>query len=66
MGEAFLDGAYTVFGEVIFGMDAALDIVWQPRNMQTNRPNERIKMTMNVLRKTEEELKEEFDFIRPK
>jgi cyclophilin family peptidyl-prolyl cis-trans isomerase len=66
LGESFLDGSYTVFGEVISGMDAALDIAKQPRDVQTDRPNERIKMNMTILQKTDDELKEEFNFTRPK
>ncbi|MCH8314121.1 MAG: peptidylprolyl isomerase [Nitrospinae bacterium] len=40
----FLDGQYTVFGEVINGMDVADKIVNSPRDSNDN-PDERIEMT---------------------
>jgi len=47
----FLDGQYTVFGEVVSGMDAVDAIVSQPRDGRDN-PNERIEMTMKVVEGT--------------
>ncbi len=47
---AFLDGKYTVFGEVVSGMDVADKIVSQPRDARDN-PNERIEMTVKVIEK---------------
>jgi len=46
----FLDKQYTVFGEVVSGMDAADKIVSQPRDARDN-PNERIEMKVKVLEK---------------
>jgi len=43
----FLDGQYTVFGEVEKGMDVADKIVSQPRDKRDN-PNDRIEMTMKL------------------
>lgn len=43
-----LDGQYTVFGEVVEGMDAVDKIVSQPRDRRDN-PNERIEMTVEIL-----------------
>jgi peptidyl-prolyl cis-trans isomerase B (cyclophilin B) len=44
----FLDGQYTVFGEVVSGMEAVDKIVSAPRDGRDN-PNERIEMTMKVV-----------------
>ncbi len=46
----FLDRQYTVFGEVISGMDAADKIVSVPRDPRDN-PLEKIAMTMTVIRR---------------
>ncbi len=44
---SFLDGQYTVFGEVVKGMEVADKIVSQPRDSKDN-PLERIEMTVEV------------------
>ena len=44
----FLDGKYTVFGEVVKGMEVADKIVAQPRDARDN-PNERIEMTVKIV-----------------
>ena len=44
----FLDGQYTVFGEVVSGMDVADKIVSQKRDARDN-PLERIEMKVRVL-----------------
>jgi cyclophilin family peptidyl-prolyl cis-trans isomerase len=44
----FLDKQYTAFGNVLSGMDAADQIVNQPRNAQ-DLPNERVEMTIEAL-----------------
>ena len=43
----FLDGQYTVFGEVVSGMDAVDAIVSQPTDGSDN-PLERIEMTVSI------------------
>ncbi|MES0488675.1 MAG: peptidylprolyl isomerase [Leptospirales bacterium] len=43
----FLDGQYTVFGEVIEGMDVADKIVAEPKDGNDN-PTDRIEMTVTV------------------
>jgi len=44
----FLDRQYTVFGEVVSGMEVADKIVSQPRDPRDN-PNERIEMKVKVI-----------------
>jgi peptidyl-prolyl cis-trans isomerase B (cyclophilin B) len=46
----FLDRQYTVFGEVVSGMDVADKIVSQPRDPRDN-PNERIEMKVKIIEK---------------
>ena len=43
----FLDGQYTVFGEVVSGMDVADKIVNEPKDGNDN-PNERVEMTITI------------------
>ena len=43
-----LNGQYTVFGEVVKGMEVADKIVAQPRDSRDN-PNERIEMTVKIV-----------------
>jgi cyclophilin family peptidyl-prolyl cis-trans isomerase len=45
---AFLDGQYTVFGEVVSGIDTVDAIVNQPRDQRDN-PNERVEMTVKIV-----------------
>ena len=44
----FLDGKYSVFGEVVSGMEIADKIVSQPRDKKDN-PNDRIEMKVKVV-----------------
>ena len=44
----FLDRQYTVFGEVVKGMEVVDKIVSQPRDGNDN-PNDRIEMTMDIV-----------------
>lgn len=46
----FLDRQYTVFGEVVSGMDVVDKIVSQPRDMRDN-PNERIEIKVKITEK---------------
>jgi len=46
----FLDKQYTVFGEVVSGMDVADKIVNQPRDSRDN-PNERVEMKVKITEK---------------
>ena len=45
---SFLDGQYTVFGEVVKGIEAVDKIVSQPRDGNDN-PNVRIEMTVDIV-----------------
>jgi len=51
---SFLDGQYTVFGEVVSGMEVADKIVSQPRDRRDN-PNERIEMKVKIVEEKEKE-----------
>jgi peptidyl-prolyl cis-trans isomerase B (cyclophilin B) len=46
----FLDRQYTVFGEVVSGMDVVDKIVSQPRDSRDN-PNERVEMKVKIIEK---------------
>lgn len=48
----FLDKQYTVFGEVVSGMDLVDKIVNQPRDKSDN-PNDRVEMKVKILEKQE-------------
>ena len=47
-GTPMLDMAYTVFGEVVSGLEIIDQIVSQPRD-GSDRPNEDVKMTVKIL-----------------
>jgi peptidyl-prolyl cis-trans isomerase B (cyclophilin B) len=48
-GVPFLDQNYTVFGEVIKGLEVIDKIAAQPRDMNTNRPLKDVRMKMKML-----------------
>jgi cyclophilin family peptidyl-prolyl cis-trans isomerase len=56
-GTHFLDGEYTVFGEIIGGMDVATTIQSQPRN-GNDLPNTRIPMTIKIANLTAQEIQD--------
>jgi peptidyl-prolyl cis-trans isomerase B (cyclophilin B) len=47
--QAMLDGKYTVFGEVVSGMEVADKIAALPQDPRTNNPNERVEIKMKVI-----------------
>jgi cyclophilin family peptidyl-prolyl cis-trans isomerase len=61
-GTPNLNGAYTVFGKIIKGMDVAEAMVKQPKNSK-DRPFTDIKMEVNVILKTLPELLSEYNFV---
>ncbi len=50
----WLDGQYTVFGEVVSGMDVADRIVSQPKDRRDN-PIERVEMEVKIIEPEAEE-----------
>lgn len=60
-----LDGAYTVFGEMISGLDIARTIEAQPHNTSNGRPSTPIPMTVKVVSFSKDELKSQFGFTIP-
>lgn len=60
-GTKSLDGNYTVFGEVIKGIQFVDSIVKQPRGA-ADKPNQDIPMQMKVLKKTRAQIKSEYGF----
>lgn len=60
-GTSSLNGNYTVFGLIIKGMEFADSIVKQPQNAN-NRPYSDIKMDVNVLEKTREQIRSEYNY----
>ncbi|MBL7812665.1 MAG: peptidylprolyl isomerase [Bacteroidetes bacterium] len=61
-GYPSLNNNYTVFGKVFSGIQAAVDMAKVAKNAN-NRPYKAIKMDVNVVEKTLEELKTEFGFV---
>jgi cyclophilin family peptidyl-prolyl cis-trans isomerase len=60
-GTSFLNGEYTVFGKILKGMEVAEQIVAQPKNAK-DRPYTNIRMDVNVVEKTKQQLLDEFGF----
>jgi cyclophilin family peptidyl-prolyl cis-trans isomerase len=61
-GYPFLDKNYTVFGKIFKGVEVAYTISLQAKNSK-DRPYQEIKMDINILEKTVEQLKAEFNFV---
>lgn len=60
-GTPSLNGNYTVFGLIIKGMEIADSIVKQPQN-GSNRPYTDIKMDVNVIQKTRQQIRAEYNY----
>jgi cyclophilin family peptidyl-prolyl cis-trans isomerase len=60
-GTPTLDNNYTVFGEIIGGMEVADTIVLQPQNAK-NRPYTDIRMDINIIKRTRKQLRDQFNF----
>ena len=58
-GTSSLNGQYTVFGEVIKGIETVDEIIKQPKDQQ-DKPLTNITMQVRVLKKTRQEMKDEF------
>lgn len=56
-GANFLDNEYTVYGEVVYGMDVAKTIETQPKN-SNGLPNQRIKMIVSHIYLNQNQLDE--------
>jgi cyclophilin family peptidyl-prolyl cis-trans isomerase len=61
-GTKHLDNEYTVFGKILKGIEVVDSIVIQPKNVTTNRPLTDIKMDVNVVERTRQQLRTEFNF----
>lgn len=61
-GTPSLNGNYTVFGLIIKGMEYADSIVKQPQKASNNRPYTDIKMDVNVLNKTRQQIRDEYNY----
>ena len=57
----YLDKNYTVFGKIIAGMNVADSIAKQPKNAN-DRPYSDIKMDVNILNKTLDQLISDYGF----
>ncbi|MGZ5282255.1 MAG: peptidylprolyl isomerase, partial [Bacteroidia bacterium] len=60
-GTPHLNGAYTVFGQIIQGVDLAAQIALQPKDA-ANRPIDDIEMDVNILEKTRAEILAEYGY----
>lgn len=53
-----LDGKYTVYGRVLSGLDVAYAVAHVPRDSKTNRPNDKVEMTITKLHDYSVQLKQ--------
>lgn len=63
-GSAWLDGEYTVYGEVIKGLDV-IDKIADVKKGRNDRPEEDITMQVKVISVSDKKLKEEYNFNPP-
>ncbi len=63
-GTPFLDGNYTVYGEVISGMEVIDKIIMAPKNNR-DRPLKDIKMTVEIVKLSDKELEKKYGVTLP-
>jgi cyclophilin family peptidyl-prolyl cis-trans isomerase len=63
-GAHFLDRQYTVFGQVISGLDVPEKIAQQPKNGQ-DRPLQDVKMTVEVVKMKRKKVAEKYGYTFP-
>jgi cyclophilin family peptidyl-prolyl cis-trans isomerase len=61
-GTPHLDGAYTVFGQVVDGMDVLDKISAQPRD-ERDRPEKDIKMNVSVKKMKKKKITKKYDYV---
>jgi peptidyl-prolyl cis-trans isomerase B (cyclophilin B) len=64
-GTPHLDGEYTVYGEVVAGMDVVDKIISQPADPRTARPYKNITMTVDIVKVRPKELQKKYGFKMP-
>ena len=63
-GAPFLDSSYTVFGEVVSGMDVVEKIIVQPRD-RNDRPYKNIAMGMEIVKTTASSIAKDYPDFHP-
>jgi cyclophilin family peptidyl-prolyl cis-trans isomerase len=60
-----LNGQYTVFGQVLSGLDVIDSVASQPRGMR-DMPKEHVRMSMEIREMKKSKIEEEYDFVYPR
>ncbi|MCX6351621.1 MAG: peptidylprolyl isomerase [Bacteroidetes bacterium] len=64
-GTPHLDGKYTVYGEVVYGMDVVEKIADQPQDKSNNRPLKDIVMKVEIIKVKPSALMKKYNFKIP-